>query len=79
MATSPICGNYVGTPNGCNVEAVETQASGAAFYEAHAQDQAPTPTAAVVALVLVLGLACVVMSIPSRRMGRRVTNRKGHQ
>jgi hypothetical protein len=38
-----------------------------------------TPTASVVALVVVLGLACLVLSIPTRRNGRRVTYRKGHK
>jgi len=49
---------------------------GRAHFDASQREPYTTPTASVFVLVLVLGVACVVLSMPTRRNGRRVTNRK---
>lgn len=60
-------------------DAITTQQEGATFYEAHANDQAPTGGAAILLLVATLALAFLVMSNLSSRKGRRDNYRKGHQ
>lgn len=65
---SPICGTYLGAPQTCNVEAVTAVATGT---RATSTGETYTPTPSVLALVFVLACACVVMSIPTRRNGRR--------
>lgn len=76
---SPICGTFLGEPQACHVETVAAVEAGARHFTEHAAGTSSSPTGAVVALVLVLGVACVVMSMPTRRNGRRVTYRKGHR
>lgn len=68
---SPACGQFLDMPTACDAEAVATVASGSAYFDRQAPADAPTPPAAVLALVLVLGLASVLLSIPTRRNGRR--------
>lgn len=65
---SPICGTYLGEPQMCNVEAVAAVEAGRQHFDTRHAD---TPTPAVLALVLALGVACVVLSMPTRRNGRR--------
>jgi len=75
---SPICGTFLGEPQACSVEAVATVQAGARHFAEGPRDSSSS-TPAVLALVLALGVACVVLSMPTRRNGRRVTYRKGHK
>lgn len=72
---SPLCGTYLDAPQACNVEAVAAVEAGARHFDTAPADT-PTPPLAVLALVLALGVSCVVLSIPTRRNGRRVTTRR---
>lgn len=72
---SPICGTFLGEPQACRVEAVATVEAGARHFAESPRDSLSS-TPAVLALVLALGVACVVLSMPTRRNGRRVTTER---
>lgn len=73
---SPACGTYLGAPQACDVEAVALIEAGERYNAQPVETSTPTP--AVLALVVALGVSCVLLSFPSRRNGRRDTYRKGH-
>jgi hypothetical protein len=52
---------------------------GRGHFDASQREPYATPTASVVVLVVVLGLACLVMSMPTRRSGRRANYQRGHK
>jgi len=75
---SPACGTFLGEAQACEVAAVVAVETGARYFDARPAETT-SPPILVLSLVVTLGACFLLLSKVTRRNGRRVIYRKGHQ